>query len=450
MPAKHELSPKAMETLDAIWKLEKIILNSLDFRRVVQEVVDSILLELGYLELGYKIVVLALVDKNTNTLKRVALSQTEEAWKTREVSKVPFDQITIPMEAGQNSCIKAIIENRPQITHYFPDILTPPLTPENALESQKNAGIKTSMVYPLNVRGKTIGIMIFSMTKGEEEVTAEEKRLIQYFADLSALAVQNSKLYSDLELESQKLADANETLKILDKQKDEFLSVASHELRTPMTIIKSYLWMLSSGHGGKLVEKQKEYVEKAKRGTERMLALIGDMLNISRIEQGRLDFNIEKLNLREAFEDILGDFKIKMDEKKLKLEIIVQKDAELVYSDKDKLTEILINLVGNSFKFTDKGSITVKAEKENENFVKVSIIDTGRGIAKEDMQRLFHKFSRLDNSYQTVAETGGTGLGLFIVKQFVETMGGTVGAYSEGIDKGSTFWLTLPTNPPEK
>ncbi len=439
----NKVLPDAVNTLESLWKLEKLILNSLDFHETLDEVVNSILTELGYLELGYKVVVLALLDKEEQVLKRVALSQTDAAKKTREVSDVPFEEIVIPLSATDNLCIKALLENKPQVTHYFPDILTPPVPVENALESQKNAGIKTSLVYPLTVREETIGIMIFSLSKEESEITAEERTLVEHFTDLAALAVENARLYSTLERESGQLAIANEKLLSLDKLKDEFLSIATHELRTPMTIIKSYVWMVTQGKAGSVTEKQVEYLNKASKGVERMLRLINDMLDVSRIEQGRVELKAEVVNLKDLISDFAEEFKVKTEEKNLQLIRIVPEDLPKVKADLIKTREVLTNFLGNSIKFTEHGSLTIKAQVDGE-FIKVSIIDTGEGISAEDMTRLFQKFQRVDNSYVKQAETPGTGLGLYISKNYIEKMGGHVGVYSEGVGKGSTFWFTIP------
>ncbi len=235
--------------------------------------------------------------------------------------------------------------------------------------------------------------------------------------------------------------------KMLDDLKDDFLSVAAHELRTPMTIIKSYIWMLMSNKAGELSDKQRDYLEKAEGGTERLIALVNDMLNISKIEQGRLEYNLEKVNLTEILTELGTEFKLKTDEKNLYLHLEIDKNIQ-VFTDKNKLTEIITNLVGNAIKFTDTGGITIRAQKLKDRYVKVSIIDTGKGIKKQDLSRLFRKFGRLDNSYRTVAEAGGTGLGLYITKNLIEKMGGSIGVISEGIGKGSTFWITIPVKEP--
>lgn len=235
--------------------------------------------------------------------------------------------------------------------------------------------------------------------------------------------------------------------KELEKTKDDFISITSHELRTPMTIIKSYLWMLGNEKKGPLNDMQKGYLDKAVKGTERMLSLINDTLNISRIEHGRIEFKMEMINLMDNLNEIYSEFKVKTDEKGLflTLETPPMNTGEplMVYSDQTKFREIITNFLGNSFKFTKEGGITIKVDLIVDDFVRISIIDTGKGVSAENIERLFHKFGRLDNSYQTVAESGGTGLGLYIVKSLVEKMGGQVGAESAGEGKGSVFWFTL-------
>lgn len=236
--------------------------------------------------------------------------------------------------------------------------------------------------------------------------------------------------------------------RFLEKTKDDFISVTSHELRTPITIIKSYLWMLENGKGGELNETQKTYLQKAIIGTERLLNLIHDTLNIARIEQHRIEIRIEKTDIKQLIEEMTNELKIKADEKNIWLKTEYIEPVSYVYTDRNKMREVFINLVGNSIKFTNTGGITIKTEPFENTHVKISIIDTGKGIDKNDIEKLFHKFGRLDNSYQTIAEAGGTGLGLFIVKSLIETMGGQVGATSEGLEKGSTFWFTMPIKEP--
>lgn len=233
--------------------------------------------------------------------------------------------------------------------------------------------------------------------------------------------------------------------KMLEKTKNDFVSVTSHELRTPMTIIKSYLWMVFSEKGGPVTTKQREYLDKALKGAERMLALINDTLSISRIDRGRMEFKIESIDYQALLSEMEMEFKVKTDEKHLALKMEISSDVRNVFADSNKLREIITNLVGNAVKFTINGGITVKCEPIEGGYIKTSVIDTGKGVRQEDLDKLFLKFGRLDNSYTTVAESGGTGLGLYIVKSLTEAMGGKAGGTSLGLGKGSSFWFTLPS-----
>jgi signal transduction histidine kinase len=203
--------------------------------------------------------------------------------------------------------------------------------------------------------------------------------------------------------------------------------------------------MMANTSYGELNPKQTEFLAKAQGGVQRMLSMINDTLNASKIDQGKLQLKIEEIEVREFVTRLGSDFEIKAKEKGLYFKIIIAENCSVVYADKGKLEEMLTNLLGNSVKFTGMGGITLEVTKAGNSFVKFNISDTGKGIDPSDLKRLFHKFGRIDNSYQTVAEAGGTGLGLYIVKNMVENMGGSVGVWSAGIGEGASFWFTLPS-----
>lgn len=225
--------------------------------------------------------------------------------------------------------------------------------------------------------------------------------------------------------------------------KDEFISIASHELRTPMTAVKGYLWMLTSGKGGTLAEKGQVYLSKAVRATDRMIALIGDILNVSAIEQGRIDLKIEAVNLKDLILEELDELKVKAEQKGLALSLTGFEALPKVAADRRRVLEVVTNLLGNALKFTDRGFVRLTAVRQD-NFVKVAISDSGKGFSPSDEEKLFRKFTRLDSSLVTVAESGGTGLGLYICKMIIEKLGGQIGAESGGASQGATFWFTLP------
>lgn len=226
----------------------------------------------------------------------------------------------------------------------------------------------------------------------------------------------------------------------LDKMKDEFVSIASHELRTPMTAIKGMLSMILEGDYGQYGQELKEPLEDISLSTNRLIALVNDILDVSRIEAGRIKIKLTTFKIDDVINEVVGSLKIVAAQKGLELKI----GALSIYSvqaDIDKTKQILNNLIGNSIKFTDQGSITISAEIAQE-FIKVYVVDTGIGIRVEDRPKLFGKFAQI-----VTAQTGkpvGTGLGLFISKQLCQMMGGDLWIAGSQVGRGSTFVFSLP------
>lgn len=239
------------------------------------------------------------------------------------------------------------------------------------------------------------------------------------------------------------LEKANKKLKQLDILKNEFVSVASHELRTPMTAIKSYLWMALEGKGGELNEKQKYYIQRGYNSVDRLVRLVNDMLNISRIESGTIKLTMISLDLKKIAEDVIEEVQPKANE--LGVIVTMNEIAQLptVMADHDKIKEILFNLIGNSLKFTPKGGTVKISFAVNEDFVETSIKDTGSGIEADDISKLFQKFGLMPGSYTTNQTAMGTGLGLYICRSIIEQHGGRIWAQSEGRGKGATFTFKL-------
>jgi len=444
---QNQAVPHSQQTIAALWRLEKIILDSLDFNQLVQKIVDSVLSELGYLKLGYRIVVLALVDHDEKKLKRISISQTEEARKVLAISPVPFTDIAIPLSESENICIKALNEGKSYSTHDWYDILRPSYTRDDAHTRQKAIGIKTSMVYPISYHGKAEGIMIFSMVKDFSEVAEDEKELIRGFTDVVGLAVQNSRLYTSVEQATEKLRQtneqlvkANEQMQELNKLKDEFVSLASHELRTPMTAIRGSLSTILEGYAGELSAESREFLVAAYNENDRLIRLVNNLLNISRIESGHFKFNYETVNVNALMTEVVNNLTSAAKEKNISLVYKTNSAVPNIMADGDKVKEVLVNLIGNAVKFTHKGGVTVALEQKGGTLV-ISIADTGSGIAKEDQELLFKKFSQIQGDY--AKQTGGTGLGLYICKIIIEGLKGKIWLDST-LGKGSTFYFSLP------
>lgn len=239
---------------------------------------------------------------------------------------------------------------------------------------------------------------------------------------------------------SKELSLVNEKLKIFDKLKDEFLSVASHELRTPMTAIKGFVSMIEEGDYGQVSDVLRKPLHDIAISTDRLIKLVNDMLNISRIEAGRLKFSISDFFINDVLSEIVSSLQPIAKEKNLRLEI---NDFEKikVQGDEDKVKQILNNLIGNALKFTNKGSVTLSAQSKDE-VVELLVTDTGIGIAQEDHDKLFGKFEQIPS--QEAGTTVGSGLGLYIAREIARKMGGDVWLDSSSKEKGSIFIFSLP------
>jgi hypothetical protein len=232
-----------------------------------------------------------------------------------------------------------------------------------------------------------------------------------------------------------------------DRAKSEFVSTVSHELRTPMTAIKGYTDLLHAGAAGPINAEQKRFLSTIKSNTDRLTALINDLLDISRMETGRIRFEPRPLQIGEVVADVVNVLAGPAENKNLSLNYEVAAGLPDVMGDRDRLHQVLTNLIGNAIRYTlDGGEIDVKVYLV-ERAVRVDVRDTGIGIAPEDMAHLFERFYRAD--HPLVQETRGTGLGLSIVKMFIEMHGGRIWVESEP-DEGSTFTFILPIPVPEE
>jgi len=252
---------------------------------------------------------------------------------------------------------------------------------------------------------------------------------------------QMEKLTQELKIATKQLKVANKKLQRLDQAKSEFLSIASHQLRTPLTVIKGYSSMMLEGSFGKMPAKIKANMDKIMISTERLISLVESLLNISRIEAGRIEFDIEPVELHKIVGEIVENFQQKAKAKKLKLEFYTPEGLPKALADPLKVKDVIVNLIDNSIKYTDKGTVSINMHEEGQSVV-FSCLDTGMGIDPDDLPRLFQKFVRGKGMMKV--HTEGTGLGLYYARMIVENMGGRIWAESIGKGKGSKFSFSLP------
>ncbi|HPM38853.1 MAG TPA: HAMP domain-containing sensor histidine kinase, partial [Candidatus Pacearchaeota archaeon] len=214
-------------------------------------------------------------------------------------------------------------------------------------------------------------------------------------------------------------------IKEVDEMKDEFISMTSHELRTPVTVIKGYVQMMIEEAKDLNIKKEgMEYLSIINTSTERLGNLIEDLLDVSRIEQGRFKTDLKEINAKPVIEETIKEMSFQAKEKGLSLNFeVIENTNDLINVDKDKLKQVLINIIGNSIKYTNEGSVDVKISNKEDNLV-ISIKDTGIGMSAKEREHLFEKFYRIKN--KKTQDVVGTGLGLWITKQIVEMMKGSI------------------------
>ncbi len=326
--------------------------------------------------------------------------------------------------------------------------------------------LNVDILTPLNVKDKTIGLLVLGPKESGDMYNDEDMQVLEIIGAQAAVSIENSQLYSEvkefnekleqkvedatIELRStnselkdmnEKLVTAYEKLHQLDRAKTEFISIASHQLRTPLTSIKGFISLLLDGTYGRIPKVTRDVLEKVFISNERLIKLVEDLLNISRIESGKLVFRFEKNDITKLAKDVVDSFELAAKNKKLKLEYRApKKKIPAIYFDNDKMREVISNLVDNSIKYTKKGTVGVTVE-ELDNQVRVIVSDSGMGIAKEEIRYIFEKFQRGKDSSTT--HTEGVGLGLYVCEKIINSHNGKIWAESDGLEKGSRFIIGL-------
>jgi PAS domain S-box-containing protein len=275
-----------------------------------------------------------------------------------------------------------------------------------------------------------------SRKKGEE-LTGKVKELAE-----NRLAILN--MMEDMAETNKQLMKTQKELKEADAKKDQFVSIVAHELKTPLTSIHGFSQLLQDRKIANNFTQRNNYLKIMDHETGRLGKLVGDILDLSRIDMGTIKTNVSRVNLKSVIDDISKEMDMQMKEKGLKSEYRIDKKLPAIGTDPEKLTQILLNLITNAVKYTPKGKIIFSAFPEN-GHVHFCVKDTGIGISRENQTKLFRRFYQVDSSYTRKA--GGSGLGLALSKEFVQLLGGRIWVKSrEG--EGSEFHFTLPVRGP--
>jgi signal transduction histidine kinase len=288
------------------------------------------------------------------------------------------------------------------------------------------------LIVPLLRSDQIIGALVVRR-KEPGEFPEHTVNLLQTFADQSVLAIQNARLFREIEEKSRELADASQ-------HKSQFLANMSHELRTPLNAILGYTELMADGAYGEPSEKMLGILKRLEANGRHLLGLINDVLDLSKIEAGQLELELSDYSIQDIAQTVRSTLEPLAADKKLAFKVEMPPELPPGRGDGRRLTQVLINLVGNAIKFTDAGEVAIRAQANDGSFY-VSVRDTGPGISAADQAKLFQEFQQADNAI--TRKKGGTGLGLAMSKRIIEMHGGRIWVESQP-GQGSTFAFTLP------
>lgn len=416
------------KTLTLLRKLYQISLQSLDLTTLSAQISESI-----RESLNMEVVGILHFDESRDILKPLHYSQSERFIK----AITPGSGISLELSnASDRPLLKSLLIDKASVISAQVKEVWESFGGSTSSLSENDSHVETFLIYPMVTHDKVIGILLLGINRSYELLSKFEKDSITSLIDVTAVAVDKALVYEQLN-------QLNVQLQALDKARAEFITIASHQLRTPPATLKWYLGSLVNGDYGKLEPEAKQIVEKAQVTNNGLISLIDDLLNASRIERGKMEFLFEPT-------DLAVITKLAVDQ--LVPQAFV-KGVELVYhppvrplpsimADKEKLRQVVNNMIDNSIKYTSKGTVTVSIFEKDEN-VCVSVADTGKGIDKDHLHTLFGKYNRGKDS---ALQSTGLGLGMYLAKVVVEQHKGKIWAESEGVNQGATFIFSIPIN----
>jgi len=318
------------------------------------------------------------------------------------------------------------------------------------LAAVEEAGVRSLIAVPLKARGALIGVLAVD-SHAPHAFREEDQQLLSALADQASIAIENAQLYEQVkrhaeeleakvEARTRELQEANRRLEDASRHKSEFLANMSHELRTPLNAIIGFTRLVMRRAQEVLPARQYENLEKILISAEHLLGLINDILDLSKIEAGRMEVRLGSVDLAVLVDDCLRTVEPMIRSERLQVRKEMAADLPPLWTDPDKLKQILINLLSNAIKFTDAGTVTVSARAENGQMA-IAVADTGIGVPQDALELIFEEFRQVDSS--STRKHGGTGLGLSISRHFARLLGGDVSVRST-LGAGSTFTLILP------
>ena len=418
-------------------EIDQKILSDLSLEYLAQEVADLVP-STGRL-LG---ATLRVVDPD-GTLRVLAVSQTLDSPDDGRTLHQLSKSILSPAEIARDGSKLAQVLNQRQVVTgtAVAEFEQPTLTSEIAAQIQAHFEIKGIVAFPVLADNAPVGVLTFYLGRGPAQITSHDHELMQGITGAVGVAIGNARLASQVDTVNRQLSEASSHLTELDALKDDFIAVASHQLRSPLTAIKGYLSMLVEGDYGPVPDSQQVVVEQLKRSTNEVINLVNDMLSVSRINAEKLDLVTQPTELCEIVRDVVAELAPLAKDKNLTLSVDLPEPCPAPLEvDPLRIRQVILNLVDNAIKYTPSGSVAVSL-READHAITLTVADTGIGIPDADRGKLFGKFYRAANAKSRIVN--GSGLGLFVVKEIVTRHGGTID-YAAGEKGGTAFTVRLP------
>ena len=419
------------KTLSLLSELYEISITTVSSEELAQKICVTILEEFDF-----ELVGILLHKREDSVLKPIAYALSKRLANINTVQQVDLNNIILRLNDHPilNSIIKA---RKIDHTNSLKEIWMSTVSDDYLTQVKNDANVKSSTILPLEVDHEVIGIAIFSFNRDYRNLVSYEKDSINSFKGIIAIALKKALL-------DEQLLAANEKLKVLDKMKSEFVSIASHQLRSPLTSVRGYASMLLEGSFGTLAPKAKEAVERIAESSRFMASSVEDYLNVSRIQAGNMKYEYSDFNLKDLAERTSDDTRQTAMKKGLLLTFKSDLTKQgIVHADVGKTKQVIDNIINNSLKYTQHGAIAVFVYDDVKlKKIYVAVTDTGIGMSAHHLENLFGKFERADNANEI--NVTGTGLGLYIARKMAREMGGDILASSDGEGKGSTFTIELP------
>jgi signal transduction histidine kinase len=338
---------------------------------------------------------------------------------------------SVAIKAGRGTVVgRALLEGR---TVQVPDVLADPEYTWS--EAQERTGFRSVLAVPLLREGHPIGVLVLARSV-TRPFTDKQVEVVTTFADQAVIAIENVRLFDEIQDKSRQLAEASE-------RKSQFLASMSHELRTPLNAIIGLTEMMVSNAARFGTEKAQEPLQRVNAAGTHLLSLINEILDLSKIEVGKLELNLEPVNLARLVDEVIGTAGQLAEKNKNRLVVEAQENLGTLTADSMRLKQILLNLLSNACKFTKEGEVALRVRRvaDGRDWVELAVADTGIGLTAEQQAKLFQEFTQADSL--TARRYGGTGLGLALSRKLARMMGGDVTVTSEP-GKGSVFTVRLP------